>query len=110
MHLFLLRSSLFIIYLIHFFNAPLGIGNPPIRGAKVMLSCLLANDFYHLEVGYVVFVSAARQYDPQGVGGLGIDGQGERGGWSLRRIGGPRIPPLTSHIITELVSADRLHQ
>ena len=74
MHLFLLRSSLFIIYLIHFFYAPLGIGGPSIPGAKVMLSCPSANDFYHLEVGYVVFVSATRRYDPQGIGGLGTNG------------------------------------
>ena len=65
---------------------------------------------YHLEVGYVVFVSAARRYDPEGVGGLGTDGQGEQGGWSLRRIGGPPIPSLTFHIIEELVSADRRYQ
>ena len=110
MHLFLLRSSLFIIYLIHFFNAPLGIGSPPIPSAKVMLSCPSANNFYHLEVGYVVFVSAARRYDPQGIDGLRTDGQGERRGWNLRRIGGPLIPPLTSHIITELVSVDRRYQ
>ena len=75
-----------------------------------MLSCPSANDFYHLEVGYMVFVSVARQYDPQDVGGLGTDGQGEQGGWSLRRIGGPPIPPLTSHIITELVSEDLRYQ
>ena len=106
-HHFLLRSSLFIIYLIHFFYAPLGIGGLPIPGAKVMISYPSANDFYHLEVGYVVFVSAARRYDPQGVRGLGTDGQGERGGWSLRRIGRPPIPPLTSHMITELVLANR---
>ena len=62
MHLNLLRSSLFIIYLNHIFYAPLGIGGPPIPGAKVLLSCPSANDFLHLEVGYMMFVSATRRY------------------------------------------------
>ena len=88
----------------------MGIGGPPIPGAKVMISYPSANYFYHLEVGYVMFVLAARRYDPQGVRGLGTDGQGERGGWSLKRINGPPIPPLTSHMITKLVSADRRYQ
>ena len=54
----------------------------------------------------MVIVSAGRQYDPEGLGWLGAEGHGKRGGRSLRGIGGPPIPPAISHIITELVSAD----
>ena len=55
----------------------------------------------------MVIVSAAYRYDPKGVEGLGTEGHGEGGGRSLRGIGGPPIPPEISHIITDLVSADR---
>ena len=71
---------------------------------------LLASRSYPLEVGYIVFISAARRYDPEGIGGLGTNGQGKQGEWSLRRIGGLPIPPLTFHIKGELVSADRRYQ
>ena len=58
----------------------------------------------------MVIVSAARRYDPKGVGRLGTKGHGERGGRSLKGIGGPPIPPQRSHIITKLVSADRRYR
>ena len=58
----------------------------------------------------MVIVSAAHLYDPEGVGGLGTKGHGERGGRSLRGIGGPPIPPQRSHIITKLVSAVRRYR
>ena len=58
----------------------------------------------------MVIVSAARRYDSEGVRGLGAKGHGERGGRSLKGIGGPLIPPEISHIITKLVSADRRYQ
>ena len=61
-HLYLLPSSMLIIYLHHIFYAPLGIGGPPIPGAMVELSFPSANDLFHLEVFYVLFVSAARRY------------------------------------------------
>ena len=54
----------------------------------------------------MVIISAARRYDLEGVGGLGTKGHGERGGRSLKGIGGPPIPPQRSHI-TKLVSEDR---
>ena len=58
----------------------------------------------------MVIVSAARRYDPEGVGGLGAEGHSERGGRSLRGIGGPPIPLEISHIITDLVSAVRRYR
>ena len=58
----------------------------------------------------MVIVSAACRYDPEGVEGLGAEGHGERGGRSLKGIGGPPIPPEISHIIIDLVSADRRYQ
>ena len=58
----------------------------------------------------MVIVSAARQYDPEGIRGLGTKGHGERGGRSLKDISGPPIPPQRSHIITKLVSAVRRYR
>ena len=58
----------------------------------------------------MVIVSAGRRYDPEGLGGLGAEGYGKRGGKSLMGIGGPPIPPAISHIIIELVSADHRYQ
>ena len=55
----------------------------------------------------MVFVSAGRQYDPEGFDELGAEGHAKRGGKSLMGINGPPIPPAISYVITELVSADR---
>ena len=58
----------------------------------------------------MVIISTGRRYDSEGLGGLGTEGHGKRGGKSLMGIGGPPIPLAISHIITELVSADHRYQ
>ena len=113
MHFVLLGSLLFNVYLIDSFYGPVDIGGPPIPGAMSMQSCLSEAVLHRLSIStflmlaWMVIVSAGCRYDPEGLGGLGAEGHCKRGGRSLRGIDRPPIPPAISHIITELVSADR---
>ena len=113
MHFFLLGSSLFNVYLLDSFYALVGFSGPPISGAKSMQSCPSEAVFHQLSnstflrLAWMVFVSAGRRYDPKGLGGLGAEGHSTQGGKSLMGIGGLPIPPEISHVITELVLADR---